>query len=334
MAAAGRSAPRSAGSMRPSRWPEIGCSRRGQLLRQFGERGLNQNQAGAGCVVAQPNARRRLRPAGCGGQRLGGLKELDRAGNVLNLANGDGAGAVEHHGVLGGVEDGRFDAMGCRTRIENSVDRPSRSSRTWRRSWGWCGRKYWRWARRWAHRPWRISSKATGCDGMRMPTRGRPAVTAFGDGGGARQQQGKRAGPEGLHETARGLGNLRDQAVEHGVVCDRAGEVDDDGVPRRALFGGRRCGPRRRGRGRWRPARTTVSVGKATRPPARRISAARAMDWLASSVSRWAGSTARRRVFHASIVAVYGRRRHLPYTHRLRMPIETEIKFRWTIPPH
>ena len=302
-------------------------------MRQFGERGLNQNQAGAGCVVAQPNARRRLRPAGCGGQRLGGLKELDRAGNVLNLANGDGAGAVEHHGVLGGVEDGRFDAMGCRTRIENSVDAAIEVLEDMGGGRGAGAGESIGAGRGDGH-----TGLADQLEGNRMrwhanAHQGATGGDGVGDGGGARQQQGKRAGPEGLHETARGLGNLRDQAVEHGVVCDRAGEVDDDGVPRRALFGGEDAGHGGGVEGVGAQPVHGLSGESNEAPGAEDLRGAR--NGLAGLVGiEMGGVHSQAKGFHASIVAVYGRRRHLPYTHRLRCRLRRRSNSGWTILPH
>ena len=107
--------------------------------------------------------------------------KFDGAGNCLNLGGSDGAGAVDHHGSLARIEDGGFDAVRGGTGVENGVDAAVEVVEHVGGGGGagvaeevGAGGGYRE------PRPGVISSKATGCAGMRMPTRGRPAVTASG----------------------------------------------------------------------------------------------------------------------------------------------------------
>ena len=59
-----------------------------------------------------------------------------------------------------------------------------------------------------------------------------------GNGCGARQEQGQGAGPEGVHQMrAAAEGNSLTRGCQHRILCDRPGDVHDDGIPRGALLG-------------------------------------------------------------------------------------------------
>jgi len=81
------------------------------------------------------------------------------------------------------------------------------------------------------------------------------------------------------------------------------------------------------------PSPYTVSVGKQRAPGAEDLRGAR--NGLAGLVGiEMGGVHSQAKGFHASIVAVYGRRRHLPYTHRLRCRLRRRSNSGWTILPH
>ena len=131
----------------------------------------------------------------------------------------------------------------------------------------------------------------------------------------------------------RRAGMLGDQAIEHGVLGCGAGDVDDDGVPCRALLGGEDAG---HGGGVEGVGAEAVDGlrGEGDQAAARRISAARAMDRRVSAASRSARSTARRRVFTFLFSPVKGLlspgaegQSHLPYTHWLRWLSRRKSKF-------
>ena len=86
---------------------------------------------------------------------------------------------------------------------------------------------------------------------------GAPGGDVVGDACGARQEEGERAGPEGGDE-AFGLWRDDGDLIEHGAVAD----VDDDGVPAGALFGGEDAGYGVWRRGRWLRGRRRFRWGR------------------------------------------------------------------------
>ena len=133
---------------------------------------------------------------------------------------------------------------------------------------------------------------------MRMPTSGRPRLLHRARRR-ARQKKRERAGPKGLHQSNCGVGDSRDKGSEHGVVLDWPGDVDDDRVPGWALLGlkdaGNGCAIECIG------AKPVDGLSwKGDEAAGTKIAAARAMASCASSVSRRAGSTARRKCLHIS----------------------------------
>ncbi len=173
--------------------------RQGVLEGEF--RAFDEHQAGPGSVVANSYAG--------GWQRLrmwlerGAVGEIDLdldAGCGGELRGGDGTGAVEEHGGLGGIEDGGFDTDGGGAGVEYGVDAAVEVGED---VGGGCG----------AGVAEEIGTG--GGDGqaggeeqsLRDGVGGDADADQFpacgdgvGDGGQARKEQGERAGPEGLGE--------------------------------------------------------------------------------------------------------------------------------------
>ena len=75
----------------------------------------------------------------------------------------------------------------------------------------------------------------------RHPNANKGAIRCYDirHGRGARQEKCQWARPKLLHQALCGDGNLGDKSVDHGVLADRAGDMNDHRIPGRALLGGK-----------------------------------------------------------------------------------------------
>ena len=168
---------------------------------------------------------------------------------------------------------------------------------------------------------------------MRIPTSGRPAVTESGTVAERGSKQSEGAGPEGGHELARGLGDACDQAVEHAILLNRAGDVDNDRVPGGALLGGKDAG--HGGGVEGIRAQPVDGFGGQGDEAAGAEDFGGAGDGLAGLCGvEMGGVHSQAEGLHisilageGSIVAGYGGQSHLPYTHWLRWLSRRKSKF-------
>ncbi len=178
-----------------------------------------------------------------------GEEDLDlNSGCGGELRGGDGTGAVEEHGGLGGIEDGGFDADRGGAGVEDSVDPGVEVGED---VGGGCGAG--------------VAEEigAGGGDGqaggeeqsVRDGVGGDADADQFpacgdgvGDGGQTRKEQGERAGPEGLGERPDARpelgGEVRNRAK---LLC--GSEMHDDRIPGRTLLGSKDAGDGVRGEG-------------------------------------------------------------------------------------
>ncbi len=194
--------------------------------------GVDQNQSCPRSVMANSDAGR--------GQTLSRsvvlgyrLEDANRSGGRFDLRGGDSPGTVKNHGALAGIENGRFESVTGGAGIEDGIDAAVKISKNVISRGG-------------AGVPEQVGAgrcdrDACATDQRKRDWMGRHADADkgaaggdnIGHGGASRQQQRKGSGPEGLHETACRIWNLRDQPGKHGFV----GDVHDNRIPKRALLG-------------------------------------------------------------------------------------------------
>ena len=134
-----------------------------------------------------------------------------------------------------------------------------------------------------------------------------------GDGGGARQKQRERTGPEVVHEVADDRRQRGDQAIEHGVLVHGAGDVDDDGIPCGTLLGDKDAGHSVWVEGIC--AEAVDGFGGQGDESAGAKNLGRCGDGLAGLGSiEMRGVHGQAEGLHGSIVAGWRRQSHLPYT--------------------
>lgn len=213
----------------------FGCF--GKPSGKLGERSFDQNQARTRRVVAKSNSRRGKGFAGgCVCENLL-FQDFDWSGDLADLVCGDCAGAVDHHWVLVGVEDGGFDSVLRWSGVEDGVDLSVEIVEdVFSGGWadvaedvcaGSCDRYF---------------CLADQLESDRMSRHADSDERAScGDDVwncvAARQEQCQRSWPEGAHEVRRNCGHVCNERIEHWILGYWSGDVDDDWVPRRPLFG-------------------------------------------------------------------------------------------------
>lgn len=203
----------------------------------FEQAGFEQDQVGARGVVAQADAGGRQSLGRVGGSGWIFAVKLDVAGDFANLVRGDGAGAVDDHGGLAGVEDSGFHAVVGGAGVEDGVDATVEIGEDV----CGCGR---------ADVAEEVGAgggdgnagllderEGDGMGGHADADEGTAGGDGIGHGGGAREEKSQGTGPEGAHEALGGVGDVADEAKQGGIGRDGAGDVHDDGVPGGAVLG-------------------------------------------------------------------------------------------------
>ena len=279
-------------------------------------------------VVTQADAGRGQGFAWRCSERAGRLEKLDRAGDGADLRGGDGAGAVDDHRALAGVEDGGLDAMFGGAGVEDGVDAAVEVVEHVLRGGGADVAEEVGAGRGDGEAGFADEREGDGMRGHADADERASGGDGVGHGGGTWQQQRERTGPEGGDELAGGVGNLCDEIAKHGVIGGFSGDVNDDWIPSGALL----CGEDARDGG----GIEGIGTEAVDRFSGQGDEAAAAQD--GSGVGNGVASCRRLEVrgvhaeaegLHGSIVAAGSGRGQLPYTHYNRWRLRRRSSFAW-----